>query len=240
MNLWQGKLRGEILAFLGRERGSTDVFCFQEMGMGGAAALRDGVAAALPGFSAYESRSYEHETMPVTSHNCLMGFVSDGVEVTGSGDLVLCRKFQVIAKDGSRWMMGSRLQWIGLRHRGRGFTVANTHGIWFHSTKTDNPRRLAQSRRIAEFLSRRGGPRVLCGDFNLLPDTESIRTLERSGLVNLITQNGIRSTRSSHYPEEKPHRLADYVFVSRDVRVDGFSVMGDEVSDHLPLRLDFG
>jgi endonuclease/exonuclease/phosphatase family metal-dependent hydrolase len=81
---------------------------------------------------------------------------------------------------------------------------------------------------------------VLIGDFNLLPETESVRLLE-AGLSNLVIERAIPSTRSRlnpYYgtPQEQPH--ADYAFISPGLRVTGFEVPDVAISDHLPLILD--
>ena len=39
------------------------------------------------------------------------------------------------------------------------------------------------------------------------------------------------------YPES-PQLFSDYVFVSPEVAVSGFSVPEDEISDHLPMIVD--
>ena len=78
---------------------------------------------------------------------------------------------------------------------------------------------------------------MLCGDFNLAPDTQSLRMLEAAGLRNLVAEFGVTSTRTSLY--RRPERFADYVFVSPGVDVSAFRVLPDEVSDHAPLMLQF-
>lgn len=119
--------------------------------------------------------------------------------------------------------------------------ITNVHGLWEKSNKGDSPLKLEQSRRIVQALGylqlRFDGELVVMGDFNLLPDTESIAIIERFGLRNLIKEHNVTSTRSSIYTKEI--RYADYVFVSAGVQVNDFQVLPDEVSDHLPLLLDF-
>jgi len=78
---------------------------------------------------------------------------------------------------------------------------------------------------------------VLCGDFNLLPDTESLKRLEGIGLRNLIKEYGITSTRTSFY--DKPAKFADYALVSEGIEVKDFKILPDEVSDHSPMYLEF-
>ncbi len=57
-------------------------------------------------------------------------------------------------------------------------TVVNFHGLWNGKGKTDTPDRIAQSQNILRFLEGVDGEIILCGDFNLLPDTESLRMFE--------------------------------------------------------------
>jgi endonuclease/exonuclease/phosphatase family metal-dependent hydrolase len=116
-------------------------------------------------------------------------------------------------------------------------SVVNFHGLWNGLGKGDSDERIAQSRRIIDFLRGRREPLVLCGDFNLLPETESLRMLESAGLRNLVAEFGVRSTRTSLY--RRPERFADYVFVSDGIDVGDFRVLPDEVSDHAPLLLEF-
>ncbi len=120
------------------------------------------------------------------------------------------------------------------------FTVANFHGIatW---PKTDTPNRLEQSRNLVEFLSLIPGPKVLCGDFNLSPGTESIAVLSRN-FENLIERFGIAKTRSRLLYEKTPDatdKISDYAFSSPDISVAALNLPEAEVSDHLPLVLDF-
>jgi len=79
-------------------------------------------------------------------------------------------------------------------------------------------------------------PKILCGDLNLRPDTESMRILEH-GMNNLITEYSIQSTRTRYYT--KPEKFADYILTSPEILINEFRVMPEEVSDHCPLYLDF-
>lgn len=51
----------------------------------------------------------------------------------------------------------------------------------------------------------------MIGDFNLMPNTESVRILEKK-YTNLITQYGIKSTRTAVY-DDMSIPFADYAFV---------------------------
>ena len=113
----------------------------------------------------------------------------------------------------------------------------NFHGLWNGQGKSDSADRIAQSRRLLDFLAGRREPFVVGGDFNLAPDTRSLKMLEKAGLRNLVAEFGVTSTRTSLYT--RPERFADYVFVSASVDVRAFRVLPDEVSDHAPLMLEF-
>ena len=80
------------------------------------------------------------------------------------------------------------------------------------------------------------GKKILVGDFNLLPDTKSLKILEK-GMRNLIKEFKIKDTRGELY--EKELRFADYALVSSDVMVLDFKVLNEKISDHLPLYLEF-
>jgi len=118
-----------------------------------------------------------------------------------------------------------------------GHTICNFHGHWKpHTNKEDLPERIEQSKKIVEFLKPEKSKKILCGDFNLAPHTQSIRILE-DGMRNLVKEYGITSTRSHYYT--KDGKFADYILVSPEVEVKDFKVLPDVVSDHLPLYLEF-
>jgi endonuclease/exonuclease/phosphatase family metal-dependent hydrolase len=128
------------------------------------------------------------------------------------------------------------VQFVETVHNGKKLNILNFHGLWNGEGKRDSEDRILQSENIAGFLKTLSGDIVFCGDFNLLPDTQSIKIIEDAGMRNLVKEYGVTSTRSSFYT--KPEKFADYVFVSSGIEVADFAVMQDEVSDHLPLCLE--
>nr|WP_245278862.1 endonuclease/exonuclease/phosphatase family protein [Rhizobium leguminosarum] len=80
---------------------------------------------------------------------------------------------------------------------------------------------------------------VVCGDFNVLPDSSTFTILARLGLSDLVTGYGLVDTRTSYYL--KQGRFADYMLVTPEVKVAKFEVVvAPEVSDHRALLLDIG
>ena len=119
-------------------------------------------------------------------------------------------------------------------------TVAHMHGLRDLRGKIDTPERAAQARAFAGLMGRihrPGEPLVACGDFNVLPDSETLAVLARLGLSDLVTGRGFTDTRTSYYGKEG--RFADYMLVTPQVNVGAFDVVADpEVSDHRALLLD--
>jgi endonuclease/exonuclease/phosphatase family metal-dependent hydrolase len=128
------------------------------------------------------------------------------------------------------------LQWIKCNIEEELYAIINVHGLWNGKGKTDTEERIAQSTRIKEFMRTFNTRKILCGDFNLKPDTESLKMLAND-MNNLIASHHVTSTRTSFYPKEE--KFADYIFTSKDIAVKKFEVLKDEVSDHAPLLLDF-
>lgn len=122
------------------------------------------------------------------------------------------------------------------RAGGRDLTVAHFHGIRDARGKGDTPERATQARQAIALLSEIASPQddvVLAGDFNVLPDSETLAILTGWGLRDLV---GTSDTRTSLYP--KPVRHANYMLVSNSVDVKGFEAPADPVvSGHRPLIL---
>lgn len=118
--------------------------------------------------------------------------------------------------------------------------IMNAHGIAQPGDKLDNPKRIEQSQAFVDYMSTMEGPKIVGGDFNLLPETESVRMFEKNGYRDLVKEYGIKTTRNhlawDMYPDKQ--FFADYVFVSPDVKVKSFEVPDIEISDHLPLILE--
>lgn len=120
--------------------------------------------------------------------------------------------------------------------------IGNIHGIPYPGDKNDSPGRLKQSRGILDFFQKFPGPKIIGGDFNLNPDTKSIRMFEEAGYRNLVKLYDIDTTRNElawkNWPGQE-QKYADYLLVSPEINVCGFEVPKIAVSDHLPMILEF-
>ena len=128
------------------------------------------------------------------------------------------------------------IQYVTLEVDGKMVSVINFHGLWNGKGKTDTQERIVQSQNILDFLQELSGEYILCGDFNLTPDTKSLLMFEEFGMQNLIKDYGVSSTRTSFYT--KPGKFADYMFITPGLEVKDFEVLPEEVSDHAALYLE--
>lgn len=121
----------------------------------------------------------------------------------------------------------------------RTLSVTHMHGLRDPNGKMDTPERAAQARRLRDISCQVSQPEdvvLVCGDFNVEPDSETLSILADTGLTELVTGRGFESTRNTQY--KKPGRFADYMLVNHEEVVTSFDVIHDpEVSDHCPLVL---
>ncbi|MEP4192231.1 MAG: endonuclease/exonuclease/phosphatase family protein, partial [Sneathiella sp.] len=123
---------------------------------------------------------------------------------------------------------------------GRAVSIAHMHGLRDLRGKMDTPERLLQVQRLYELSSRVSGQddlRIICGDFNVEKDSETLDFLRQRGFAELVTGFEFEGTRNSQY--RKPGRYADYMLINRRNALKDFNVIYDpEVSDHCPLILE--
>jgi endonuclease/exonuclease/phosphatase family metal-dependent hydrolase len=121
--------------------------------------------------------------------------------------------------------------------RGRMVSVVHLHGLRDSQGKHDTPARRQQAANLVQMVEQlraAGDLTVVCGDLNLLPDSETFRTLAELDLVDLVET---ADTRTSRYA--KPIRHANYLLVSDVDAVVNFEILkSPEVSDHRALVLD--
>ncbi|WP_174822826.1 endonuclease/exonuclease/phosphatase family protein [Ruegeria lacuscaerulensis] len=122
----------------------------------------------------------------------------------------------------------------------RPVSITHMHGLRDLNGKKDTPERAAQARKLLDLSRQVSEPddlTIICGDFNVEPDSQTLSILSEAGLSELVTGQGFISTRNSQY--KKPGRYADYMLINRKEEVKSFDVIYDpEVSDHCPLILE--
>lgn len=219
LNALAGEVKAPLTQFISHHAPTTDVFCFQEA----YDFLLQICRERLPNFhkiSAY--KKLENDEFPQAT------FIKKNLQVIDQS---------IIFPDDPVTGLGI---YARLREGNESLNLCNFHGISVPGDKLDNPGRLAQSRGLIDFFKNLPEPKIIGGDFNLLPDTESISSFEDNGYINLIKKFNIPTTRNKLAWKNYPNKqlFADYIFVSPSVEVKSFSVPNITISDHLPLILE--
>ncbi len=253
LNCWSGARGNLFFDFVKEHAATTDIFCFQEAytAWPGAPEIKESehmfllqeLTAFLPDFipffAAKSHGSYESglvdwpvnrgQILFIRSTFAILGYAAYEIGSTEQLERAVLSEGKVIA------------QVISLSRNGSLLNLVHMHGMSRPGTKNDTPERLLQSQRLMEIVEQLPkGPIVLCGDFNLMPDTQSIALIE-ARLRNLITEFGITNTRNEiswgKHPPPQQH-FADYTFISSGVHVISFEVPYNTISDHLPMILE--
>ena len=127
-----------------------------------------------------------------------------------------------------------------LEVKGKKLQILNLHGL-YSVDKKDSERTIKQCKYVLNAAKRKDIPTIIAGDFNLFPDTKSIKLLDKE-FRNLIKEYKIISTRPKfdHGTEKNTtESVVDFIFVNDKIKVNDFKVIKTDISDHLPLVLDF-
>jgi endonuclease/exonuclease/phosphatase family metal-dependent hydrolase len=259
VNAWGGALYDSLIAWLPAV--NADVVALQEVtrtpGLHGWTRFEDGeralpqradlfadVAAALPEHDPWFTVS---DTGPVRSEELVMHrqhfglglFARQSVTRVTSTEAYVHRSY---ADHGETWPHTDRPRSAQVARffdaSGERFiTIGHLHGLRDADGKHDSPARRAQARVLADLV---GSVReaedlvVICGDLNVLPDSETFEILSAIGLTDLV---GSADTRTSRY--SKAVRHASYLLVSDRAAVRRFEiVVSPEVSDHRALLVE--
>jgi endonuclease/exonuclease/phosphatase family metal-dependent hydrolase len=226
LNSWNGKAKEALTKFIEEQAHDTDIFCFQE------------AYDAMKEISRDTLKEYEklekYKSLNEDDNFSQAVYIKKGLAaVTLSFGSVLENEPSI----GLDLYINIRLA------DNREFFISNFHGISrpVGDDKLDDPARIKQSKLLVEFFKNKPGLKIIGGDFNLLPETDSIRTFTENGYRDLVKDYDITTTRNelalSKYPNNRQY-FADYVFTSPDIIIKNFSVPKIEISDHLPLIVE--
>lgn len=236
LNIWGGHVRDPLHQFIVSHQ-SVDIFCFQEVYHNANEMITiEDRKVSLNIFAELQELLPNH-----------MGYFRPVVDNIYGISMFINKKINVSEEGASlihnnpnypgRGPTHSRiLQWIKCDIDDQTYTIMNVHGLWNGRGKTDTEERIAQSAKIKEFMNTITTRKILCGDFNLNPHTQSLKMLAND-MNNLVDIYQVISTRTSLYPKEE--KFADYIFTSKEILINKFEVLKDEVSDHAPLFIDF-
>jgi len=210
LNTWGGRVSEPFIAFIKERASDTDIFCFQEVLTGGSGKtsreeMKDcyeqigktlaNHAGYFPGYG--EGGYYSESSKGMDFDYGVACFAKKDLEQSLIGSVAL---YDLETKWGD--YDGGFAAGASLAVKVSGHAIVNVHGLWQGSMKKDSEARFEQSRRILDLANKGTGKKIICGDFNLEPDTKSIGMIEGLPTRNLIKEYGIKSTRSSHYKKE--------------------------------------
>lgn len=119
--------------------------------------------------------------------------------------------------------------------KGKKLNIINHHGHHIDAHKLGDEETERQVSEILEYIRKLNGAVVLCGDFNLSPESRSIKLIDAK-LHNLSVEYSLKTTRSNLTHKKE---VCDYIFVNDQVKVNSFEMDNNVISDHNALLLDF-
>jgi exonuclease III len=242
LNTWSGVMQNELLEFI-EFNNQVDLFLFQEVYH--EAEGKDFVFKSR-GFDLFNKITNTLTDHLGTFHPHLIDFWGLAIFIRKDIQILDLGEFFVYSENGKNeeeerlGKTAKNIQYIKFLSNSKLVTIINFHGLYNGLGKGDSEYRIKQSENIIKFMEGvrdEGSEIILAGDYNLAPDTQSLKMLEDFGLRNLIKEYNITSTRTKFYTKDE--KYADYILVSSGVKVNEFKVMPDEISDHAPLYLDF-
>ncbi len=260
LNAWGGKLYKELIRYLGEL--NPDVLCLQEVVHSPATkkewlTYRDG-SHVLPQranlFKDIASALPEHEAMfcpasqgvlwdkntRIPSQWGLATFVRNSFPIIGQLQGFVHKTYSPHGYGAHPRSRSAHAIRVFDYEKNVPVCISHMHGLRDLRGKIDTRERSEQAHRflsLANQIREEGDHFILCGDFNVEPESETLRIFCDSGLTELVTTRTHGGTRNSHY--KKPGKFADYMLVNSQVTVLDFNVVFDpEVSDHCPLVLE--
>ncbi len=242
LNTWGGIAGTQGLLDFFKKHEDTDIFCLQEIFNGG----KDDEVEMQVQMENKEYNLFNLITDALPNHKGffrphikdfygLAMFVKKDITLLEEGEEFVHRHKGYIPTE-NLGFHARNIEYVKVMEDEKELCIINFHGLWNGQGKTDTEQRLEQSRNIIKFMNSVKTDFVLCGDFNLLPTTESLKLIEDIGLRNLVKENNVTSTRTSHYT--KPDKFADYIFTTQEIEVKDFKVLSEKVSDHAPLYIE--
>ncbi len=240
LNTWCGIKYEELKIFLDYQSKDVDIFCFQEIRNGDYLHQNEEsneknnlfkeMKILLPDFVGHFTEMAQGIGIAIFIRNDIE------VEKIESTQILTVKELEHLQTPGSTRYYPRLLQSIYLKDKN--LVIHNFHGVP-KNEKKDTPERDLQTKRLLEIIdSNSNKSQILAGDFNLNIDTKAIARLGDQ-MQNLIKGSKFKTTRNGNYKYFEAMPFADYVFISKDIKVSKFLVLPDEISDHLALLLKF-
>lgn len=224
LNIEHGYMLDELRSYIESKKQEVSIFCFQEIDPDALLAF----AEILQGDFSYRYVEKQTSTSGVFYRNAI--FVRNSFTISD-----VSYPLEGVADS------GLAITCTATDENGHDITITNVHGVPRPGHKLDTAGRIEQSDAIIKSVDYVSNLNVVVGDFNLLPEADSIKVFKNSGYSNLIDDFKIPTTRNElswrKHPESK-QLFADYAFIKNTAGIEYDFVVEDiTVSDHLPLVL---
>ena len=243
INIFKGKYLDDLLNFLEREK--PDVVSMQEVTAGQMNACDDksvslyDVIANKLGYSGVYNGDLKLEGDPKSSFGnavlTRLPVLGSHVEVLHDFRAVTMHEF---LSEPAIWAQVPR-QVLDLivDVDGKKVHTMSWHGAWT-APPQDTEETIRQAKKIAEYLISLNEPFILGCDSNELLQSETIQTINEVA-VNIMEGSGILQTTHPKIHKIVPRGyLVDYVYTSKDIKVNSVEVPQVTISDHLPVVAD--
>ena len=161
----------DFYSFVSKSSLTTDIFCLSEV----QPELFSKLEFMLPHFRGFYEVGRFDKVMGLTYGQA--AFVKRGIEAQILGKV---DTFRNVYND-----MGFAMPLV-LTINQKPTYLMNVHGKARPGHKLDTPARARQSQKIINFLKSKEGPKIIGGDFNLMPSTYAVRLFEKEDYRNLI------------------------------------------------------
>ncbi|OGG41391.1 hypothetical protein A2837_02655 [Candidatus Kaiserbacteria bacterium RIFCSPHIGHO2_01_FULL_46_22] len=238
LNIWGGKLDKQLVNLLVREQ--ADIVCMQEVvAVGGGSSFFFEDLEELQKHTGYDyayhtaSHNFKYMKREAKWGNAIISrlpFLETHNVYTYKEATV---DFDYLEE--TDYNLGRALQHVAVDTKDGLLHILNHHGYHIGSHKNGDDETLRQCGLIADYVRKLEGQVVLCGDFNLVPDSPSIELINEI-LVNHVKEKGVLTTRT---PLTHKTEACDYIFTNPDIEVKNFQVLDDIASDHKALTIEF-
>lgn len=240
LNIFKGKYLDRIIGYINSE--SFDIIQLQEVSGGDFSFSKEDIFEKLIQKISFEGEIVKYVN-PSSKRGSYFGnatFYKKGIKLIKK-DVIWLSKFKPDFILGKKFASTPRAALaLKLDICGKELTFINTH-LARGPTPLDAVYKIKQALKIVRFIEKLNNPYILTGDFNVIGKTRVVKNFEKVGR-NLISEFNIEYTLNpkEHFLKKEiiqKQMAIDFAFVSKDLTVDNFGLVTENLSDHYGLKL---
>ncbi len=238
LNIWGGRLMHNIKQVIERE--NPDILCLQEVFSCASKAPfffpRDNLEvlkAAFPDHFVSYAPTFDLQIFDDTSY--FGNAVFSRFPITEENTVFTHLNYKENLVIGQDTTNRRNVQHATLDISGTPIHILNHHGYHVAEHKNGNAETDQHMKIIYDYAQKISEPILITGDFNLSPDSQSLKDLNKD-YRNLCIEHNIQTTRNALSSKTE---TCDYIFVNDSIHVQHFGVLPDVISDHAALVIEF-